>query len=181
MHGLSKTPSSTTSIPIGMTCSTVVDLHHFQLDFKTSNTGKLSTTTLRHPKTMTRSSDSLLLKLLKYFFTLLSSFFVLQSSHIRTLFFFSIFASHCLSSSQHLRRGAAPNARCCGCLRLDGPVLLEPMVLPATLVKHEWPRILRKATAPALRYSYPPLARILGPHPSGPSSSAAIQPADAER
>ena len=49
MHGLTKPPSSTTSFPIGMTFSTVVNLHHFQLDYKTSNTRILRTTSLRHP------------------------------------------------------------------------------------------------------------------------------------
>ena len=58
---------------------------------------------------------------------------------------------------------------------LTGQSLLEPILLPATLVKHWWTRNLRKATAPQWRCGCPPLARILGPHPRGRSSSAAIQ------
>ena len=54
--------------------------------------------------------------------------------------------------------------------------LLEPIVLPATLQEHQGPRETTESHCVAVTLPLStPLARIFGPHPSGPSSSAAIQ------
>ena len=87
---------------------------------------------------------------------------------IRTLCLSSFFGARFLSSSQHSRWGAAPNARCCGGQELpvisvgasDRPEQLEPVVHTRFIGKAQAaPAKLRKATAPPYAAAIHLLAR----------------------
>ena len=124
---------------------------------------------------------------------------VLTSSHF-VLCYRLFFVSRFLSSCQHSRWCAAPDARCCSGQVLpvisvgpsDRPATLEPVVHPESAGKHQRPRYPRKAAVrcPQSGSSSPTaLARILDPSQSGLGASAAIHllppsddtAADAER